>query len=136
MSVLYLHSSTLVQWLDCVFRIDCGDRYSKGKLISTRNNQFVIQDYYGRISKIFTGRKAVLTFSTPLCSALEMLRPRPWAQDVNWMCIRRSLNILGIFETSQGGSLFSEFQLREWQISLANAFLSISIWKKWNLDYW
>ena len=36
---------------------------------------------------------------------------------------------------SNGGSQFGEFQSREWHISLANAFFSISIWREWNLDY-
>ena len=35
----------------------------------------------------------------------------------------------------KGGSPFGEFQSREWHISLANAFVSISIWREWNLDY-
>ena len=35
----------------------------------------------------------------------------------------------------KGESPFGKFKLRKWQILMSNSFFSISVWRKWNLDY-
>ena len=49
--------------------------------------------------------------------------------------ILRAIVAIWSFDHREGESPLGEFQSREWHISLANAFFSISIWREGNLDY-